>query len=46
MLISPVVTIVAMDYPILAGENIIYIRLMERQGRGVTLVLYFALLCS
>jgi hypothetical protein len=37
MLISPVVT---MDYPILACENVIYIRLMERQGRGVALVLY------
>jgi hypothetical protein len=33
-------SVVAMDYPILACENVIYIHLMERQGMGVALVLY------
>jgi hypothetical protein len=41
-LILPVVAIVAMDYPINACENVMYIHLMERKGRGVALVLYFS----
>jgi hypothetical protein len=39
-------SVVAMDYPILACGDVIYISLMERQGRGGTMVLYFALLRS
>jgi hypothetical protein len=40
------VKIVSCRYGLSACENVIYIRLMERQGRGVALVLYFALLRS